>query len=52
MEKESKPHEPWCAKSIAFNAQLPWAVRCDCKPKERKTRIRRGQLELLPQPNN
>jgi hypothetical protein len=25
-------HELWCAKAIADNAQVPFVVRCDCKP--------------------
>ena len=29
-------HEPWCAKVIAANAELPWSVRCDCKPRKKR----------------
>jgi hypothetical protein len=32
----SYEHQPWCAKAIAANAELPWTVRCDCKPKPKK----------------
>lgn len=29
-------HQQWCAKVIAANAEVPWTVRCDCKPKKPK----------------
>lgn len=30
-----KEHEVWCAKVIADNAQVPYVVKCDCKPKKK-----------------
>lgn len=34
-------HETWCAKVIAYNAQVPFNVRCDCqkKPPSKATMI-------------
>lgn len=35
-EKRKVKHEPWCAKVIATNTELPYSVRCDCQTPQKK----------------
>lgn len=39
-------HKPWCAKVVAANIELPWTVKCDCKPKDKSQKT--AQTRAIP----